>query len=278
MLAVRRRSTTAIAATTLTAPASPNPRQSLDLALAADTEPADLSNLEAAPETYGYGYGYHVQPSSQVLADLVADFGELRPLLSSPQPVATRVRVCRTARQMAGGAATVLMDLGAGRHARSWFATAATAARESGDEQLLSMAAGPRGDGAAELRRPAGRHPARRAGAAGRRGPADCRRDPGGSHRRPHLRPLPPGLAGTRCAHRRRRVHGAAPRQRAGSQGTTNRPVAGAEPDMTPDHRARTVWKCAQGREYTGPRRVFPFRQTAAIALGQGQSTSMIKP
>ncbi|QWA26673.1 hypothetical protein KJK32_45690 (plasmid) [Streptomyces sp. JCM17656] len=79
MLAVRRRSTTAIAATTLTAPASPNPRQSLDLALAADTEPADLSNLEAAPETYGYGYGYHVQPSSQVLADLVADFGELRP-------------------------------------------------------------------------------------------------------------------------------------------------------------------------------------------------------
>ncbi|MCX4411612.1 helix-turn-helix transcriptional regulator [Streptomyces sp. NBC_01764] len=111
-------------------------RQSLDLALAADTEPADLSDLEAAAETYGYGY--HGQPPSQVLADLVTDFGELRPLLSTPQPVATRIRVCRTAGQMAGMTAIVLMDLGARRHARSWFATAATAARESGDKQLLA--------------------------------------------------------------------------------------------------------------------------------------------
>ncbi|TLS45011.1 hypothetical protein FE633_17500 [Streptomyces montanus] len=111
-------------------------RQSLDLALAADTEPADLSDLETAAETYGYGY--HGQPPTQVLADLVTDFGELRPLLSTPQPIATRARVCRTAGQMAGITAIVLMDLGARRHARSWFATAATAARESGDKQLLA--------------------------------------------------------------------------------------------------------------------------------------------
>ncbi|MGW3957096.1 helix-turn-helix domain-containing protein [Streptomyces sp. NPDC004752] len=37
-------------------------RQSLDLALAADTEPADLSDLEAATETYGYGYHGQAPP------------------------------------------------------------------------------------------------------------------------------------------------------------------------------------------------------------------------
>ncbi|MDF3144175.1 hypothetical protein PBV88_23540, partial [Streptomyces sp. T21Q-yed] len=122
---------TGTALTTLT-----DTRQSLDLALAADTEPADLSDLEAAAETYGYGY--HGQAPTRVLADLVADFDELRPLLSTPQPVATRIRVCRTAGQMAGMTAIVLHDLGARRDARAWFATAATAARESGDKQLLA--------------------------------------------------------------------------------------------------------------------------------------------
>ncbi|WP_308114134.1 hypothetical protein [Streptomyces brasiliscabiei] len=111
-------------------------RQSLDLALTADTEPADLSDLEAAAETYGYGY--HGQAPTQVLADIVGDFAELRPLLSTPQPVASRIRVCRTAGQMAGMTAIVLHDLGARRHARAWFATAATAAQESGDKQLLA--------------------------------------------------------------------------------------------------------------------------------------------
>jgi hypothetical protein len=110
-------------------------RRSLDSALAADTAPADLSDLEAAAETYGYGY--HGQEPTRVLADLAADFAELRPFLSTPQPVATRIRVCRTAGQMAGMVAIVLHDLGARKDARSWFATAATAARESGDNQLL---------------------------------------------------------------------------------------------------------------------------------------------
>ncbi|MFI2764865.1 hypothetical protein ACH5A3_39550 [Streptomyces echinatus] len=109
-------------------------RRSVDLALAADTTPADLSDLEAAAETYGYGY--HGQSPTRVLADLVTDFAELRPHLDRPHPVATRMRVCRTAGQMAGMTAIVLHDLGARREARSWFATAATAAKESGDPQL----------------------------------------------------------------------------------------------------------------------------------------------
>ncbi|MEU6495713.1 hypothetical protein [Streptomyces sp. NPDC046984] len=120
---------TSTALTTLT-----DTRRSVDQALAADTAPADLSDLEAATEAYGYGY--HGQPPTRVLADLVSDFAELRPLIDTPQPVATRVRVCRTAGQMAGMAAIVLHDIGARREARGWFATAAAAARESGDRQL----------------------------------------------------------------------------------------------------------------------------------------------
>ncbi len=109
-------------------------RRSVDLALAADSTPAELSDLEAAAETYGYGY--HGQPPTRVLADLVADVAELQPHLDSPQPVATRMRVCRTAGQMAGMTAIVLHDLGARKESRAWFATASRAAAESGDHQL----------------------------------------------------------------------------------------------------------------------------------------------
>src|SRR6478609_11289608 len=66
-------------------------RQSLDLALAADTAPAELSDLEAAAEAYGYGY--HGQAPTRVLANLAQDFARLRPLLDAPQPVAARIRV-----------------------------------------------------------------------------------------------------------------------------------------------------------------------------------------
>ncbi|WP_217625766.1 hypothetical protein [Streptomyces lunaelactis] len=120
---------TTTALTTLT-----DTRQAVDLALAADTDLVDLADLEAAAETYGYGY--HGQAPTRVLADLAGDFTDLRPFLDTPQPVATRIRVCRTAGQMAGMIAIVLHDLGARKEARKWFATASTAARESGDRQL----------------------------------------------------------------------------------------------------------------------------------------------
>ncbi|WP_328335851.1 MULTISPECIES: hypothetical protein [unclassified Streptomyces] len=120
---------TATALTALT-----DTRQSVDLALAADTAPADLSDLEAAAEAYSYGY--HGQPPTRFLADLANDFAGLRPHLDSPQPASTRIRVCRAAGQMAGMTAIVLHDLGARREARKWFATASTAAKESGDQQL----------------------------------------------------------------------------------------------------------------------------------------------
>ncbi|MFD7620870.1 hypothetical protein [Streptomyces sp. NPDC059802] len=92
------------------------------------THPADLSDLEAAAESYGY----HGQAPARVLADLVTDFADIRPLLGIPQPVATRVRLCPAAGQMAGMTAIVLHDLGSRREARARFSTAAHAAGESG--------------------------------------------------------------------------------------------------------------------------------------------------
>ncbi|MFE3151219.1 MULTISPECIES: hypothetical protein [unclassified Streptomyces] len=109
-------------------------RQSVDLALTAGHDTADLADLEAAAEAYGYGY--HGQEPTHVLADLAADFTGLRPFLDTPQAAATRLRTCRTAGQMAGMIAIVLHDLGARTESRQWFATAATAAQESGDRQL----------------------------------------------------------------------------------------------------------------------------------------------
>ncbi|MGW4345273.1 hypothetical protein ACWEL8_09375 [Streptomyces sp. NPDC004690] len=109
-------------------------RRSLDTALSANSTPAELTDLEAAAESYSYGYGG--QPPARVLADLASDFARLGALLDHPQPISTRLRVCRTAGQMGGMVAIVLHDLGARAEARGWFATAAGAARESGDRQL----------------------------------------------------------------------------------------------------------------------------------------------
>ncbi|MBC9730559.1 hypothetical protein [Streptomyces sp. TRM68367] len=108
-------------------------RTDVDQTLSPDT-PQDLADLEAAAESYGYGY--HGQQPTRVLADLVGDFTALRPLLTVPQPAPVRARLCRTAGQMAGMTAIVLHDLGSRRESRAWFATAARAAAESGDDQL----------------------------------------------------------------------------------------------------------------------------------------------
>lgn len=113
-------------------------RNAFDHTLAAHT-PADLSDLEDAVERYGSGY--RGRAPAHVLADIVGDFADIRPLLDAPQPVVTRSRLCHTAGRMAGMAAIVLHDLGARRDARSWFGTAARAAAESGDQQLHAWAA-----------------------------------------------------------------------------------------------------------------------------------------
>ncbi|MFD8005370.1 hypothetical protein [Streptomyces mirabilis] len=107
----------------------------VDQTVSPDT-PQDLADLEAAAESYGYGY--HGQAPTRVLADLVTDFTTLRPLPTVPQPALVRAWLCRTAGQMAGMTAIVLHDLGCRRESRAWFATAARAAAESGDDQLYA--------------------------------------------------------------------------------------------------------------------------------------------
>ncbi|MFK0112576.1 hypothetical protein [Streptomyces sp. NPDC091217] len=112
-------------------------RTDVDQTLSPDA-PQDLADLEAAAESYGYGY--HGQQPTKVLADLVVDFAALRPLLTVPQPAPVRARLCRTAGQMAGMTAIVLHDVGSRKESRAWFATAARAATESGDDQLRAWA------------------------------------------------------------------------------------------------------------------------------------------
>jgi tetratricopeptide (TPR) repeat protein len=104
-----------------------------DIALAV-TGPADLAHLEAVTEKHSYGYGGRAP--TDVVADLIADFADVTPLLERPQPAATRIALTRVMGQLGGMAAVVLHDLGCRREAYTWFATAARAAEESGDRSL----------------------------------------------------------------------------------------------------------------------------------------------
>jgi tetratricopeptide (TPR) repeat protein len=96
--------------------------------------PADLAHLEALTEQHSYGYGGRAP--SDVLADLIADFADVTPLLQHPQPATTRTAVSRIMGQLSGMTAVVLHDLGNRREAYAWFATAARAAEEAGDRPL----------------------------------------------------------------------------------------------------------------------------------------------
>lgn len=96
--------------------------------------PADIARLEATTEQHSYGYGGRAP--TDVLADLIADFSDVVPLLQRPQPAAARTALTRIMGQLGGMAAVVLHDLGSQREANAWFATAARSAQESGDRQL----------------------------------------------------------------------------------------------------------------------------------------------
>ncbi|MFF3431429.1 hypothetical protein [Streptomyces sp. NPDC002602] len=115
-----------------------NTRHDIDAALAADH--SDLGFWESTAERYGYGY--HGQAPADVLADILDDFAELRPLLSLPQTVKGRSVLCHVTGQMAGMAAIVLHDLGQHREAHRWFGTAGRAAEQSGDTLLHAWVLG----------------------------------------------------------------------------------------------------------------------------------------
>jgi tetratricopeptide (TPR) repeat protein len=110
-----------------------------DSALAAEGT-ADLEHLQAATEQHSYGY--QGRAAQDMLADLIADFADLTPLLRRPQPAATRIELSRIMGQLGGMTAVVLHDLGHGRQAYAWFDTAFRAAEQSGDRSLQAWTLG----------------------------------------------------------------------------------------------------------------------------------------
>ncbi|MEU3598406.1 hypothetical protein ABZ714_06670 [Streptomyces sp. NPDC006798] len=108
-------------------------RNDIDAALASERT-TDLDHWESTAERYGHGY--HGQAPADVLWDLVAEFDDLKPLLTRPHRDADRSVLTHVTGQMAGMVAIVLHDLGQHRESHRWSATAARAAQESGDRLL----------------------------------------------------------------------------------------------------------------------------------------------
>jgi transcriptional regulator with XRE-family HTH domain len=103
-------------------------RHDLDTALTGHPT-TDLSYWESTAERYSYGYGG--QAPTDVLAGLLAECAELRPLLAAPQTISARTGLCRVTAQLAGMTAIVLHDLGEHREAHAWFHSAGRAAQEA---------------------------------------------------------------------------------------------------------------------------------------------------
>ena len=76
---------------------------------------ADLAHQEAVTEQHSYGYQGRFP--AEVLADLIADFAEVTPLLRRPQPARTGTVLSRIMGQLGGMVAVVLHDLGNRREA-----------------------------------------------------------------------------------------------------------------------------------------------------------------
>ncbi|WFF10164.1 hypothetical protein O7622_05595 [Micromonospora sp. WMMD1076] len=106
----------------------------VDRPLASTAGAADLVHRQTVAEQHSYGYAGRAP--AEALADLIADFADITPLLRRPQPTNTRVELSRIMAQLGGMTAIVLHDLGDRREAVTWFTTAGRAANESGDRAL----------------------------------------------------------------------------------------------------------------------------------------------
>ncbi|WP_409055661.1 hypothetical protein [Streptomyces sp. SYP-A7185] len=114
-------------------------RNDLDAALAADHS-SDLGFWESTAERYSYGY--HGQAPNEVLADILDDFDELKPLLAQRHTDKDRTTLSHVTGQMAGMVAIILHDLGQHHESHRWFATATRAAKKSGDQLLHAWVLG----------------------------------------------------------------------------------------------------------------------------------------
>ncbi|MFD5557155.1 hypothetical protein ACFWIA_25375 [Streptomyces sp. NPDC127068] len=87
-----------------------------------------------------YARAYQSLPPQDLLADLLADFGEVRRVLEGRQPIRQRRRLCRVAGQLSLLAGIFASALGAHREARGFFHTGRLAAAEAGDLHLEGTA------------------------------------------------------------------------------------------------------------------------------------------
>ncbi|MGA5820870.1 helix-turn-helix transcriptional regulator [Kitasatospora sp. NPDC094028] len=100
------------------------------------TEDGDLAYLEGAFERHRGGY--RGRSPDQLLGEMMSDLALLQDTLGRPHPARTRADLARTAAGITGLVAIVQHDRGDQRDAHNWFATAARAARESGDQRMLA--------------------------------------------------------------------------------------------------------------------------------------------
>ncbi|MER5493851.1 hypothetical protein [Streptomyces sp. NPDC002490] len=99
---------------------------------------ATLARWEIAVQDYALAY--QSLPPQDLLADLLADFGEVRRLLEGQQPIRHRRRLCRVAGELAVLAGIFASALAEHREARAFFHTARLAAAEAGDLHLEGTA------------------------------------------------------------------------------------------------------------------------------------------
>ncbi|MFC9595932.1 hypothetical protein ACFTUC_39830 [Streptomyces sp. NPDC056944] len=137
-------------------------REGIDTGLDGDGA-GDLTYLEGAFERHRGGYKGRAPDA--VLGEMREDLALLAAFLRQPHPARDRTDLARTAAGISGLVGIVQHDRGDQADAHRWFATAARAARESGDRRMTAWVLGRHAmvglnyGAPAQARREVGTHP-----------------------------------------------------------------------------------------------------------------------
>ncbi|MGH3993462.1 MAG: hypothetical protein ACRDSN_13495, partial [Pseudonocardiaceae bacterium] len=101
---------------------------------------ASLDDWEHTVYQYGLAHGY--RSAASLLADLTADFAELRRLLDRRRAILVPTRLTRIVAQMAGLMSATHLRLDQQTAARNWSRTAKVVAAEAGDSKLHAWVLG----------------------------------------------------------------------------------------------------------------------------------------
>ncbi|MFF1690788.1 transcriptional regulator [Streptomyces sp. NPDC058254] len=108
----------------------------INAALSGSGNAEDITYLESVFERNAGGY--HGRDPGTVLHEMGKDLDLLREVLQRPHTARDRAHLVRTAAGLTGLVAIIQHDRGGTQDADKWFNTAARAARESGDRQMLA--------------------------------------------------------------------------------------------------------------------------------------------